>query len=479
MKKIVSLLILVNVFITAECIDFGNKYFFDIQGLIGKRIIIPTYNGGDNVLRFAYNLSTLDSKKFTYKNYYSSPILGEPIKILDYKILDEGKKKEALCIVVEHNNEKCVLRFPTNPKEEEYEDCKVHDLFYYVGPGTSNSYKDIDLNYILADDMEQYLNSHKDSICYIMASDAKVKGKKHIFKNFSFLKTDKEIYSFDQRKQVVMLFGGYGGNNILFKKKNGHYLDDFYAVLTHDSDVYIKIKGNGGKNENDNTIDIASLSKILLSEVQYKETFADNFGRDKIMEINDTLVGRNFYLHYADDNRDYKIFGKSHNSNYWSEKSLYSISRKYYDMLSLKQLKTIEFGEDKYYFYAIGVEENTKDTIAISLKDNLLALLSDGFSHKEEVSKEESQRALIEAKVAREEKEYERKLIKRYGASNAALILDGRVKVGFTKEMCEEAWGIPDDINTTITQNRRWEQWVYGIGCYLYFEGNRLVVIQK
>lgn len=238
MKKIVSLFILINVFVTAKCIDFGNYYVFDIQSLIGKRIIIPTYNGGDNVLRFAYKISTLDSKKFTYKNYYSSTILGEPIKILDYTVFNEGKKNEILCIVVEHNNEKCVLRFPTNPKEDEYEDCKVHDLFYRIGSGTSKSYKDIDLNYILADDVEQYLNSHKDSICYLAVGGAGRRGKKHIFKKFSFMKADTDLSRFDIRTQVVMLFDGYT-NNSSSKNNEKYYLDDYYAVLSNDTDIYI------------------------------------------------------------------------------------------------------------------------------------------------------------------------------------------------------------------------------------------------
>ena len=79
----------------------------------------------------------------------------------------------------------------------------------------------------------------------------------------------------------------------------------------------------------------------------------------------------------------------------------------------------------------------------------------------------------------KEEKEYKAKIIKRFGVSNAKLIMDGRVKIGFTKDMCIESWGEPDMINTTITRTKRWEQWVYGYNTFLYFDGNRLVVIQN
>ena len=67
----------------------------------------------------------------------------------------------------------------------------------------------------------------------------------------------------------------------------------------------------------------------------------------------------------------------------------------------------------------------------------------------------------------------------KYGKRKAQLILDEKVEIGFTKQMCIEAWGEPQDINRTITRNRVHEQWVYGIGCYLYFEGNFLTAIQN
>ena len=51
-------------------------------------------------------------------------------------------------------------------------------------------------------------------------------------------------------------------------------------------------------------------------------------------------------------------------------------------------------------------------------------------------------------------------------------------QIGFTKEMCVEAWGEPYDINRTVTKNGVHEQWVYDIGRYLYFDGNILTAIQ-
>lgn len=71
-----------------------------------------------------------------------------------------------------------------------------------------------------------------------------------------------------------------------------------------------------------------------------------------------------------------------------------------------------------------------------------------------------------------------RKLLsKKYGTGNAELILKGKVKIGMTKEMCEESWGKPIKINETIGSFGIHEQWVYP-NQYLYFENGYLTVIQ-
>ena len=42
----------------------------------------------------------------------------------------------------------------------------------------------------------------------------------------------------------------------------------------------------------------------------------------------------------------------------------------------------------------------------------------------------------------------------------------------------EKSYGEAYDINRTVTRNSIHEQWLYGIGRYLYFEGNILTAIQ-
>lgn len=79
------------------------------------------------------------------------------------------------------------------------------------------------------------------------------------------------------------------------------------------------------------------------------------------------------------------------------------------------------------------------------------------------------------------EKEKRRKseLIQHYGEESADLILIKKVKIGWTKEMCLESWGKPQEINKTTTANLIHEQWVYSLKRYLYFNDDLLAAIQE
>ena len=55
------------------------------------------------------------------------------------------------------------------------------------------------------------------------------------------------------------------------------------------------------------------------------------------------------------------------------------------------------------------------------------------------------------------------------------------VKIGMTKKQVLEgtSWGEPASINETITSIGTREQWVYGVGQYLYFTNGRLTSVQR
>lgn len=66
----------------------------------------------------------------------------------------------------------------------------------------------------------------------------------------------------------------------------------------------------------------------------------------------------------------------------------------------------------------------------------------------------------------------------KFGKNNWDLILNGKIKIGMTKEMCRISWGEPEDINETILAGNRTEQWVYPNN-YIYFEKGILKTIQS
>ncbi len=101
-----------------------------------------------------------------------------------------------------------------------------------------------------------------------------------------------------------------------------------------------------------------------------------------------------------------------------------------------------------------------------------------------EAQKRAQAQAETEAKAKRAAYENSRagKLCKAHptwGKDACELIADGKVSVGMTSEQAIAAWGKPDDINKTIYSSGVHEQWVYGIGSYLYFEDGILTTIQN
>ena len=73
------------------------------------------------------------------------------------------------------------------------------------------------------------------------------------------------------------------------------------------------------------------------------------------------------------------------------------------------------------------------------------------------------------------------RLAPKYGKATAKMMVEEKVRIGWSKQMCREAWGEPDDIKKTIGSWGTHEQWVYGdIYCdYLYFENGVLTSIQN
>jgi hypothetical protein len=59
------------------------------------------------------------------------------------------------------------------------------------------------------------------------------------------------------------------------------------------------------------------------------------------------------------------------------------------------------------------------------------------------------------------------------------LIQNRKVKIGMTERECELSWGKPENINTTVSDSGRQQQWVYSTTSYLYFDNGKLTSIQN
>lgn len=61
---------------------------------------------------------------------------------------------------------------------------------------------------------------------------------------------------------------------------------------------------------------------------------------------------------------------------------------------------------------------------------------------------------------------------------NWKLVKEGEIRIGMNRDEVEMSWGVPYDINTTITSNGTHEQWVYRNKGYVYFNNGIVDSIQ-
>jgi len=134
-----------------------------------------------------------------------------------------------------------------------------------------------------------------------------------------------------------------------------------------------------------------------------------------------------------------------------------------------------------YYFLRSGSKE-----IALYFgyfSDGTFILESEFLRREAEKKKkeEELQREILaeQKKQDEERKQFVNRCIAKFGQKSGALIADGKVTIGMSREMCRTAWGEPIDINKTIVRGLTSEQWVYGWGTYLYFDNSVLTAIQN
>ncbi len=92
---------------------------------------------------------------------------------------------------------------------------------------------------------------------------------------------------------------------------------------------------------------------------------------------------------------------------------------------------------------------------------------------------QEKLRIQLEKELEAKRKAKNEKLINKYGNKYANLIINKKVVVGMTKEMCSESWGKPYETDRVTMEDKLYEVWTYDFKTFLYFENDVLKLIKE
>lgn len=149
------------------------------------------------------------------------------------------------------------------------------------------------------------------------------------------------------------------------------------------------------------------------------------------------------------------------------------------DTLTFKKVPNL----NDYYYTVTLTTQGREFLLTLRPDDNYSDMITTAEKRRQYETERKRKEELRRLKQKQEEAETERlymaELQMKYGSSNAKLIINGEVRLGFSETMCEEAWGTPYDITRVTTQLGTTEAWWYGDGNVLYFQNGKLVMIQN
>lgn len=464
---------------------FSDIFSQNIFELKGQRIIIPPlktsdltsadydfetnyiYKGKNNIDYFSciYNKDALDKSKFKSKHLYSENIFGDTLDVIDVQRIKKLGIDKAILLVMKHKNNTIALHLPKKWKNREnhpnlcglfYKSVYTYDFNTYYTYLTDEN--NIVLNHYNVYSLDSINNKYRDKYVYITSYRKYHNGYEY-------------DYNGTLKRQVKYKYNGmvFSDNE---KFSNRYYYEHFGNYNWYNEDnfkimcvilespnkelVYIPIKSAKSTYKKESILD------YFETEEEFIANSKKQYDIQTIDYLNKKYVGKEVYV-------------KHH--NYDS-----GIGSGYYILKNI-ELCPSNNEEDIYFKYYALLEDSDKRTynflITSDFEEKIIYAEEQRKIEEENARKRAQEEAEYRAKIEREEREYKANLIKKYGKDNALLILDGQVKIGFTKEMCIESWGRPYDINRTVTAYGTHEQWVYGLWCYLYFEDGILTAIQN
>lgn len=432
MKKLILLFVLLILFILN--LKSENTFKF-----IGKHIYIEecmiAYTVGETTKYplGLYSYEAVEKNKFKKEYLITQDLKGIRAYVEDvFYINKENKKKKALIVKIKKEDD----------KEKFY---AIYFPCYYLGSklidGTQLLHivdgNDILIDYYNLDEIDIFNKYMKNKYFYFINSDKNTKkrllgislrGKSWCF---SYSENEMDIYDTKIGPDRVRDFVEYNANRVdCSNYSNNGSFNDILNSLAFEDDLIDECKNKYEKGY------ISSLKSKYLNQQMRVNGIDGLFVCDSISICN-TDEGKNLH------EDPFSAVSKSNYPHYDYVLFLSNLNKR--ARVPIQNLKYVELESDRL------------------------------MKIKQQKEKEEKEEKIREE----EDRQHRSYLVNKYGKKNAEIILNGEVRIGFTKEMCREAWGEPSDINRTITRNRITEQWVYDYKNYLYFEGNRLAAIQN
>ena len=146
-KRTIAVLFLFLMLHTMKAIGYSqfHRYSYPTpHEIIGKRIIIPTYNNGRSNIPFVYNKNSYYSGQNSNSARVMETFMGCPIVIKDIQVCNKGKKSEKFCMLFEKNDNHYSVVVPLEVKEYKKDIYLFMKLFYYDNvhhPYQNSSYK--------------------------------------------------------------------------------------------------------------------------------------------------------------------------------------------------------------------------------------------------------------------------------------------------------------------------------------------------
>lgn len=471
--------------------------------LKGKTIIIPpcvlgykidstdkiySYQGFDNV----YSEKVLKKNQFVEKSKVQIDIYGHELFVEDVFFIDKQDQNRAVCLVVLFEEKKYVLRFPLFEPPV----LRTGDVYYYdydsksflgdLAVGSSDFIVDyyghskqvesklfdphsLQLIVYEADQIQFVDKTYKGTSVFILSESASKKASQIKWKfDGVFLpweNTDFDYYSFAPSNTRFQFESYYIRHNYVinnYKKQQSLIL---MAFKHDDREYYLDIDTDSPPVFEDDYYNQCRLRNNSPYVYELKREFEKQ-------KVHITTKNNTSLPFYSIDSHGEIRSGFVKSGCY------------FFDRVELCYTNS----DDSLYFSFHGVlreidsnGEGEKELFCPINCFKLVTIELDSIYHERLLLQEQEQRRAREARMLEEQQEkaeYHKMLVKKYGKTNAKLIEEGEVRIGFTKEMCIEAWGEPEHINTTTTANGKTEQWVYGWFSYLYFKGNKLIAIQ-